>query len=220
MKYLYGAVVYMSLFDPHLTKKLIKYLPQFIQEYKEIQAIMGIEQPYIETEWNDLTQAFSNNFMFLTNEYGVSLFERMMGISPKPTDTLIDRQQAVYIKWNSTRPYTWNWLLDFLEKYYRNSDTKATPILENDIYLLWIELSTNYMNEKDYELFKTLIKIIPANLGLSPKQTDHKNLNLYIGAYRTLFTVRERFQRTINHDKTEYYYAFRENIREVKRIEI
>lgn len=142
-------------------------LPDFMQQYKEIQAIFNIENVDLTKLWNEIRRSFNNGFIFSTDVLGISKFEKMMNIYPKTTDNLKDRQLRVYIKWNATLPYTWRWLEEFLNTYYQNVKTKAIPILFNDKYELDIRLEKQEeFNDFDYSIYKELRPMIPANLGL------------------------------------------------------
>lgn len=147
---------------------LISYLPLFIQNYREIEEIMKSENIILQDEWHHLKQAFKNNFIFHTDIYGISLFEKMMKIYPKAKDTLKDRQIKVYAKWNATIPYTWKWLVGYLDAYFLDTPTKATPVLFNNEYRLDVSLTTEtYFSNREYELYYELRKMIPANLILN-----------------------------------------------------
>lgn len=156
------------LLDKAKTVNLIKYLPVFMQEYKEIKTITDCENPIIQDEWIRLKQAFRNNFIFLTDETGIAIFEKMMKIYPSHDATLASRQAVVFTKWNSSLPYTWEWLLEFLENYFSSSDTIAKPTLYHLIYELDIELiKEGKFTELEYALFPYLREVIPANLVLN-----------------------------------------------------
>lgn len=156
------------LLDKAKKINLIKYLPAFIRNYIEIKTIMDCENPIVQDELIKLKQAFRNNFIFLTNETGIAIFEKMMKIYPPNKATLTSRQAAVFTKWNSTLPYTWEWLLEFLKNYFSGSDTAATPFLYNLIYELNIELiKESEFTELEYGLYSYLRELIPANLALN-----------------------------------------------------
>ena len=147
---------------------LKKYLPLFVQKYKEIDVIIKSENIILQNEWEHLKQAFKNNFIFQTDIYGISLFEKMMKIYPKSSETLEERQSKVYTKWNATLPYTWRWLEGYLKAYFFLSPIKAIPILYNNEYRLDIKLiNKSYFSEYDYNLFNELRFLIPANLILN-----------------------------------------------------
>lgn len=155
----------IMLLDNPKKVDLLKYLPFFIQNYKEIDAIMKAENVILQNEWEYLKQAFKNNFIFLTDIYGISLFEKMMKIYPKTSDTLEERQVRVYTKWNTTLPYTWRWLEEYLKAYFLNTSTEAIPVLFNNEYRIDIRLSSKeWFGEYEYKLFDELRILIPANL--------------------------------------------------------
>ena len=146
---------------------LYNNLPDFMQQYKEIQAIFNIENIDLTKLWNEIRRSFNNSFIFTTDVLGISKFEKMMNIYPKATDSLKDRQLRVYIKWNATLPYTWKWLEEFLITYYQNVETKAIPVLFNNKYELNIRLEKQKeFDNFDYGIYGELRPIIPANLGL------------------------------------------------------
>ena len=161
---------------------LYNNLPDFMQEYKEIQAIFDVENIDLTKLWNEIRRSFNNSFIFSTDVIGISKFERMMKIYPKATDSLKDRQLRVYIKWNATLPYTWRWLEEFLITYYQNVETKAIPVLFNDKYELNIRLEkTKGFDDFDYSIYGKLRPAIPANLGLKiinviPKSSEKINV--------------------------------------------
>lgn len=158
-------------------------LPYFMQQYKEIQAIFDIENIDLTKLWNEIKRGFDNSFIFSTDVLGISKFEKMIGIYPKSTDSLKDRQLRVYIKWNATLPYTWRWLEEFLVTYYQNVETKAIPVLFNDKYELNIRLEKQKeFDDFDYSIYSELRPIIPANLGLKiinviPKSSEKINVS-------------------------------------------
>mgnify|MGYP001201016416 FL=1 len=167
MRFLFGVMEIMLLDNPKKVD-LLKYLPFFIQNYKEIDAIMKAENIILQNEWEYLKQAFKNNFIFLTDIYGISLFEKMMKIYPKASDTLEKRQVRVYTKWNTTLPYTWRWLEEYLKAYFLNTSTEAIPVLFNNEYRIDIRLSSKeWFGEYEYKLFDELRILIPANLILN-----------------------------------------------------
>ena len=93
---------------------------------------------------------------------------KMMKIYPKSTDTLQERQNRVYAKWNAVLPYTWKWLGEYLTAYFNDTNTVATPVLFNQDYRLDIRLKKEeQFNEHDYNVFKELRVLIPANLTLN-----------------------------------------------------
>ena len=182
------------LLDKAKTVNLIKYLPVFMQEYKEIKTIVSCENPIIQDEWARLKQAFRNNFIFLTDIQGIAIFEKMMKIYPPNNATLVSRQAAVFTKWNSSLPYTWEWLLEFLENYFSSSDATAKPTLYHLIYGLDIELiKEGEFTELEYVLFPYLREVIPANLVLNIINRKEDIGTYYLGNLETQILEEEYY---------------------------
>jgi hypothetical protein len=175
---------------------LYNNLPDFMQEYKEIQAIFDIENIDLTRLWNEIRRSFNNGFIFSTDVIGISKFEKMIKIYPKATDSLKDRQLRVYIKWNATLPYTWRWLEEFLITYYQNVETKAIPVLFNNKYELNIRLEKQKeFDNFDYSIYGELRPIIPANLELKiinviPDSSEKINV-ISMVVYRTKKVLKE-----------------------------
>lgn len=175
---------------------LYNNLPDFMQQYKEIQAIFNIENIDLTKLWNEIRRSFNNSFIFTTDVLGIAKFEKMMNIYPKATDSLKDRQLRVYIKWNATLPYTWRWLEEFLITYYQNVETKAIPVLFNNKYELNIRLEKQKeFDNFDYGIYGELRPIIPANLGLKiinviPDSSEKINV-ISMVAYRAKKVLKE-----------------------------
>lgn len=147
---------------------ILNYLPEFMQEYKEIKCILELENKELQKEYEEIERAFNNSFIFSTDKQGIAIFEKMMKIYPKSTDTLQERQNRVYAKWNAVLPYTWKWLREYLTAYFNDTNTVATPVLFNQDYRLDIRLKKEeQFNEHDYNVFKELRVLIPANLTLN-----------------------------------------------------
>lgn len=176
---------------------LYNNLPDFMQQYREIQAIFDIENVDLTILWNEIRRSFDNGFIFSTDTLGISKFEKMMGIYPKSTDSLRDRQLRVYIKWNATLPYTWRWLEEFLVTYYPNVKTIANPVLFNDKYELDIRLrKEKEFDDFDYSIYDELRPIIPANLGLKiinviPENSEKINISSMV-VYKAKKVLKEK----------------------------
>lgn len=146
----------------------LNYLPDFMRGYKELKCVLELENKELQKEYDEIEKAFNNSFIFTTDKQGITLFEKMMKIYPKSTDTLQERQNRVFAKWNAVLPYTWRWLGEHLAAYFKDTLTSATPVLFNNEYRLDVRLEKQEaFNEYDYNLFKELRVLIPANLTLN-----------------------------------------------------
>ena len=75
-----------------MERKLIDYLPYVIRDYAEFQGIMGSEQPEVEKAWNTTDDLLDNQFIPTAGNMGLSRWEKILGITPKGTDSLEDRR--------------------------------------------------------------------------------------------------------------------------------
>lgn len=142
-------------------RKLIHYLPPFVQEYKEMQEIMKAEQPEIDLLWIAAEGVFADQFIQDATENGVSRWESMLGISPKGTDTLDERKFRILSKLNQELPYT-------MRKLEQVLTTLCGPdgySIELNAVEYEIEVKLGLANHNNYgEVERTLKAMIPANL--------------------------------------------------------
>lgn len=85
---------------------LVSYLPPFLAEYKELAATLAAEDPEFGLAWEAADRALRNGFIATADEYGISRFEKMLGILPEPSDALEDRRARVQSRWHYALPYT------------------------------------------------------------------------------------------------------------------
>lgn len=152
-----------NLFTKNYEVELLKYLPDFMQEYREIQVILGTEKNIVEQLWKDFIQGFKNNFINYADETGIELFENMMGIKPNINDSLEERRQDILIKWNSQPPYTW-W---FLKRFLNSILGEGTNEPVRDLSIQELRIITHITTIGTISsLYDTLRYMIPANMTL------------------------------------------------------
>lgn len=142
-------------------RKLINYLPQFMQEYLELRKIVDVEQPEIDLLWNSVEGVFADQFISEATENGVARWESMLGISPKATDTLQERRFRILAQLNQELPYT----LRKLEQTLTNLCGANGYFIELNAAEYHVEVRLALVNENNYgEVKKILNEMIPANL--------------------------------------------------------
>lgn len=144
-----------------MDRKLIDYLPPFIQEYKEIKAIMDAEQVSAENVWTDAESVLADQFVQDATENGVARYEKILGITPKGTYTLNERKFNIFARMNEQLPYT----LESLESALISlcGEDGYTLKLDTNAYTLTVKLAL--ANEHNVEAVENLLKkMIPANL--------------------------------------------------------
>ena len=140
---------------------LISYLPQFVQEYREIKQVMIGETPEIQIV-EDETEIIKNNQFILTcDEVGIRRFEILLGITPNPDDTLDARISRVITRWNDSIPYTFRGLIDRLNIMCGEGNYTLLPNFnEYELELVVCLPLSGQVEELDY----MLSYMIPANI--------------------------------------------------------
>ena len=149
------------IFEMEHIVKLIQYLPEFVAEYKEIQAITDVEDPEYSLFWDQLRKTINNQFITTCDEQGISKFEKMLKLYPYESDTLEMRIARVLVEWNAQLPYTMRSLKQMLDVLCGAGNYRVK--LRNNEYVL--EIDTFFYDSKMLtQLNKLLLKVLPANL--------------------------------------------------------
>lgn len=85
---------------------LASYLPEFIKEYKEPVVALETENPEFNITWNATDRILYNRFISTADAYGISRFEKILGLYPENSDTLEVRRMRVQNRWFTKIPYT------------------------------------------------------------------------------------------------------------------
>lgn len=141
--------------------ELKEYWPRCIQELTEFQQIANAEQPEFEQAVQDTRKAADDFFLVSLSEYGCRRWEKIMGLSALPDDTLQERRDRIVIKYLDQLPYTYRTLL----KYLNTVSEDFTVDLNNNAYELFIRIVLEGYSQRD-ALIATLGQMIPANLVL------------------------------------------------------
>lgn len=144
-----------------MERRLIDYLPLFIQNYAEIKAIMDAEQVDIEKTWNDAENVMNDQFILDATENGVKRWESILNIVPKATYTLEERKFDILARLNWQLPYTLESLKYALTALCGNDGYRLK--LDPNRYELVVKLAL--YNENNIDAVRELLdNVIPANL--------------------------------------------------------
>lgn len=170
-----------NLLNQKYETELLKYLPDFMQKYKEIQEIMKVEKIVIDQLWKEYIRAFRNNFINYADKDGIELFEKMMNIKANINDSLEVRKQNILIKWNSQPPYTWRFLINFLNSILGEGTNEPVRNLEIQELRIISHITTIGTISSTYD---TLRYLIPANMTLifDNKLNQKGNGKLHLGS--------------------------------------
>lgn len=143
---------------------LKEYWPRYLQELVEFQQIANAEQPEFEKAVSDVKSAADDFFLVSLSEYGCERWEKILGLSVEPGDTLQDRRDRILIKYLDQLPYTFRTLL----KYLSTVSEEFAVTLDENSYDLFVRIRLEGYSQRD-ALVATLGQMIPANLVLRMK---------------------------------------------------
>ena len=142
---------------------LIKYLPPYLQKYRELIEITLAENPEIEYVRSGIDLILSNQFIASLTEYGCEKWETAMNIEPYPEDTVKIRRFRIVSRLLSGIPYTERTLRSFLDDTC-GSQYYTLNMYYNDYGIqIWIEVESR--NEQQI-VINRVKQMIPANLVL------------------------------------------------------
>ena len=169
------------IFEVDHIVNLIKYLPEFMAEYREMKIITDVEDPEFNLFWGLLRQTVNNQFITTCDEQGISKFEKMLKLYPYESDTLEMRIARVLVEWNAQLPYTMRSLKQMLDALCRAGNYRVK--LRNNEYVL--EIDTFFYDSKMLtQLNKLLLKVLPANLAYDSTNyiVEEAKQDYYLGA--------------------------------------
>lgn len=170
-----------------IDRKLIDYLPPFMQKYRELTVLMDAEQPEVDRLWTAVENALADQFVMDATEDGIKRWERVLGIFPKGTDTLDERKFRVIAMLNKELPYT----LRSFEQILTNLCGADGYSIDVNAAEYKIEIKLAVANKSNYgEVEKLLNTMIPANMVklISIMYTRHDVLSQYTHEYLSAFT--------------------------------
>lgn len=177
---------------------LLSFLPEFVQEYREIKHIMNSEQPEIQ-KLEDETEIIKNNQFILSCDIdGIERFENLLGITPKPDDTLDARKSRVITRWNDSIPYTYKGLKEKLNVMCGEGNYLLIPSFNE--YGLEIVVSLPLSGQAD-ELDYMLSYMIPANIVVTSRNNMVRTMTGTVhGGGTTIETSNFTLQSKVNLD--------------------
>ena len=142
-------------------RKLIDYYPPVIASIKDMQQIVGSQQPMIEELWDAVSFVTENQFIDSSTEEGVKEWEDELGIVPSVHDTFEQRKKRLKNRWVPDNRFTIPWLWEWLKRVSERDDIKVPTVTD---YVLTVRLPAivdyfTILNE--LEMYK------PANIGVN-----------------------------------------------------
>lgn len=163
---------------------LVSYLPHFVARYQETSTTLIAENPEFQAVWKAADRVLYNEFLATADEYGISRFEKLLGILPLSGDTLEARRLRVQSKWFLALPYTWRMLLQKLTILCHGEFEVSVPTLGGYEIAIKIVLGP-HTRTLLFDVLQLLEGFLPANLyyevtGISEQI---RTKGIYVGAY-------------------------------------
>ena len=160
-------------------RNLIEYLPEFLRDIKENQAILTVaEQPEMVEIWNSVDNAMNDQFIADATENGVSRWEKILGITPKATESLDSRKFTILTRTTAKLPYTMTTLKEQLKSLCGEGNYVVAVDYRNYTLNVLIALAAQ---ESFDDVEKLLKRTVPANMviNLGLKYSRHESLTAY-----------------------------------------
>lgn len=145
---------------------LLRYLPQYLQEYVEMYHLITAENPEFKFVANNCKKVLNNTFILYCDKDGIQRFEKILNIVGSDDETLEFRQSRVMINWNDLVPYTLKALTNKLITMQGNNDIQI--ILDGYKISIITHMDNAGQSDSLWGLFNTMI---PCNMEIT-----HKNL--------------------------------------------
>lgn len=154
---------------------LLDYLPQFMQDMKEIKVLLSAEDMDIEALKVDVENVFKDQYFLESTENGLKHYEEMLGIVPKLTDSIETRRFRLLARFNEQLPYTEITIKRQLEILCGKDGCSFEVIFNEYRVIVKIALISKVMFD---EAKKLLERVLPANLILDLDLMYNQHLTL------------------------------------------
>lgn len=154
---------------------LVSYLPEFMQMYLEPVEALNSENSEFNVVWKAADRILYNRFIATADEYGISRFEKMLGIYPSSEDTLESRRSRVHSKWFNNIPYTWKVLLQKLIVLCGDHDFTLIGDFEVG-YTLTVQTNLELYGQVE-ELGNIINEMIPCNIVIDSQNSIPCNVH-------------------------------------------
>lgn len=128
--------------------------PPFMQSYKEPVAALEAENPEFSLMWSATDKCLKNRFIETADDYGLSRFEKMLGITADSNESLETRRMRVRNRWFNKLPYTIRTLTEKVKQIVGDSYnfTISGNLKDYELNLTVYTLSDSQNKELEYLL--------------------------------------------------------------------
>lgn len=143
--------------------KAIEYLPEYMGELKEIKELYKAIQPELDRGYNALDGSFEECFVLLCRSFGLERYEKILGITPLPSDTTEDRRLRILTLINGDTPYTFDRI--YRKLVFLCGEGNVNMDYTKEIYTLRVMLQLRAKNQFD-TVYRMLKRMLPCNISL------------------------------------------------------
>lgn len=151
------------------------YLPTVFSQFREFLAITESEQPQVEELYKNTNRVLDEQFINTAENYGLSRWERILGITTKSSETNEERRFRILVFMVSQLPYTQR----ALENRLRQLCGEDGFSVEIDVGNFTVKVLVALEAGSSYDVIKKLLdKMVPANMyiNLSLKYNQYSQL--------------------------------------------
>lgn len=129
-----------------------------------------------------ILKIYADKFILQASEYGISRYERILGIEPGKNESLEERRKRVYLLWNKKIRWTHRTFLKWLDVYLGKDNYKLS--LDYDKYGIEIDVVVKESLYFDLDdLGRQVRDIIPANLTQFIRIKFIRDQKIFYGMY-------------------------------------
>ncbi len=171
------------------TMNLLSHLPQYVQEYREIQEIMNAQISDVQAVCDETEIVKNNQFVMSCDEDGITRFEELFGLFPNIYDDLSARILRVLSYCVDGLPYTLRYLRMKLDSIFGVGEYE----LETDFSNYTMKINVNTMLSSQIEVLEEIVSsMVPANIVTEIYNTAKRGKNNEIRFGSTVTTLRKR----------------------------
>lgn len=139
------------------------YFPDILKNIKEFKVIDVLETPEMEQAEMSTEKVMKEQFLEMSEEYGLKRWESMLNILTKKSDTFDERRFRIKARINEYLPYTWNTMEAILDNLCGSNGYERERIPEEFAVIVRVGLA----NKKKFDIIKNMLEdIIPSNMTL------------------------------------------------------
>ncbi|MBY0122144.1 putative phage tail protein [Bacillus sp. S/N-304-OC-R1] len=176
---------------------ILGYLPPVLHEIKELVQIANVENPVLESVWQEIENTLNNQFVISANEKGAARYEKMLKLNVPATDTLATRQFRILTRFQEQAPYTNRVLKQLLDSLLGAGQYE----LKRDVAAKTLSVKIELTVKGQFDAVVVMLeRITPQNMVLTVELRYNQYLKFtqYTHAQLSAFTHRQLREEVLN----------------------